>query len=118
MIGLIDIDDFSEYNYKNSFDTGNKLLRSFESKLNIKLSNLEYIKYLGTDEFIFKCEGSYSENSTSLTKLMSELWDEAGLTISIGILNDEESINEIVIKKLKACVHIVKQNGKNKIYVE
>lgn len=27
MIGLIDIDDFTEYNYKNSFDTDNKLLR-------------------------------------------------------------------------------------------
>ncbi len=118
MIGLIDIDDFTEYNYKNSFDTGNKLLRSFESKLNIKLKSLEYIKYLGTDEFIFKCEGSYSKNAACLTELMSELWDEAGLTISIGILNDEDLLNEVTIKKLKACLYIVKQNGKNKIYVE
>ncbi|MBI3521382.1 MAG: GGDEF domain-containing protein [Bacteroidetes bacterium] len=118
MIGLIDIDDFTEFNHKNSFDTGNKLLCSIESKLNIKLNDLKYIKRLGTDEFIFKCEGSYSKNSKNLANLMSELCDEAGLTISIGILNDEESINEITIKKLKACVYIVKQNGKNKIYVE
>lgn len=118
MIGLIDIDDFTEYNYENSFDSGNAVLGSVESKINVKLNSLEYVKHIGSDEFIFKCEGPYSKNSTNLLKVMNELWDEFKLTISISILNDEETFDERTIKKLKACLHIVKQNGKNKIYVE
>jgi len=115
VFGLIDIDNFTQFNHKFGYEQGNKLLEIFEDLINETLNPL-FSKRLNSDEFIFQLNGSFKENERVLFDLLSIINVKLGITISIGIAEADENFDyKQNIKYLMSNMLIAKRNGKNKI---
>ncbi len=116
--GIIDIDNFTEFNLNNSFECGNKLLINFEELINLHIKPYEYRKLDG-DEFLFSVKGTFEDNKSSLIQLMSDVKEKLNITISFGLLESKNKYSfKRIITELKMNLLIAKQNGKNKIFIK
>lgn len=115
--GLLDIDNFSEFNKLFGYERGNRLLIETEITLQESLKPL-YAAKLNSDEFIFHLNGSFLENKNSLLFLLSNLNKKFDITASIGILEVRRNFDfDKIINHLMTNMLYAKINGKNKIYV-
>lgn len=116
--GIIDIDNFTEFNLENSFECGNKLLINLEKLINLYIKPYEYRKLDG-DEFLFSIKGTFEHNKSSIIQLMSEVEKKLNITISFGLLESKTKYSfKKVITELKMNLLIAKHNGKNRIFIK
>lgn len=116
--GIIDIDNFSEFNLNNSFECGNKLLINLEELINLHIKPNDYRKLDG-DEFLFSVRGTFEHNKSSIIKLMSEVEKKLNITISLGLIESKNKYSfKRIITELKINLLVAKQNGKNKIFIK
>lgn len=113
---LMDIDDFSLYNLKYSFEKGNIILSRI-SEIAKEFLNPKYWIYLGSDEYYFSATKGWSEKESSIFKFMQKIKSELEITVSIGIMTVDKSIlPREVFGILRDNVINAKLNGKNSIY--
>ena len=115
---LLDIDDFTIYNLKLGFEIGNALLNEILELIH-KIPNQCGFRRVDSDEFLFCCFGTFNENKQNLVRLMQAVETNLKVTVSIGAteINGDIELDEILLNILKRYVLIVKNNGKNKIYI-
>ena len=113
---LMDIDDFSLYNLKYSFEKGNVILTRI-SEIAKEFLNPKYWIYLGSDEYYFSATKDWSEKDSSIFKFMQKIKSELKITVSIGIMTvDRNILPKEVFGILRNNVTNAKLNGKNSIY--
>lgn len=113
---LMDIDNFSLYNLKYSFEKGNIILSRI-SEIAKEFLNPKYWIYLGSDEYYFSATKGWSEKESSIFKFMQKIKSELKITVSIGIMTvDKNILPREVFGILRDNVINAKLNGKNSIY--
>jgi diguanylate cyclase (GGDEF)-like protein len=118
-ICLLDIDDFNRYNFEFSFELGDKVLQNIDTYIN-NIQTIVHSIRLGSDEYIFSCEGDFESNKEFLFKLMQDTERNLEVTISIGVVETSEKLSqpEEVLKQLKLNLMKAKENGKNRLLVK
>jgi len=113
---LMDIDDFSLYNLKYSFEKGNVILNQI-SEIAKETLNPKYWIYLGSDEYYFSATKDWSEKESSIFKFMQKIKSDLKITVSIGIMTvDKNRLPREIFSVLRNNVINAKINGKNSIY--
>lgn len=117
LYGLIDIDNFTDFNLKYGYEKGNELLVSVESAL-LELLKPNYSARLNSDEFVFHLNASFGDSKGQLLFLLSELSIKFGITVSIGLLEVEKTLDfDKIINHLMKNMLFAKMSGKNMIYL-
>ena len=114
---MIDIDDFGNYNFQNTFEKGNNVLKGINEILQLNIEPIEW-KKLDGDEFLFTVEGSFDEHTKALTSAMVSVYNDYGLTLSLGLIELEEKKEwKDTIAELRGNLFTAKIQGKNKICI-
>ena len=112
---LLDIDNFSLFNFSNTYEKGNLVLQDLESLINKLVKPHAFIR-LGSDEYFFCCLNDFETNSKTLFRFMQMVEAELKITVSIGISEFIRDFNfESDLWTLKRNLQIAKYHGKNKI---
>ncbi len=113
----IDIDNFREFNIKNSFEFGNIKLKELEELIKIKITP-SYLIRIESDEFYFSFPVSFETHKEKLFHLLQIIENQLGFTVSIGVTERNNILPEELIKTLKHNTTIAKIYGKNKLFIE
>lgn len=117
LFGLIDIDNFSDYNRLHSFEAGNVVLNELQILI-INYLKPNFLLRLGSDEFYFSCDESFIVKKKLFIELLAKIQEELNLTTSIGLT---EMVNvtdpQILFNQLRKNLNYSKINGKNLISI-
>jgi len=114
---LLDIDNFSYFNFKYGFEQGDILLEKVCKKIKQNILHTEFTGRLGSDEFLIIVEFTYISNNIFID-LLNIFKKELKITASIGLLNLKLIPQpETLIISLHSAVQEAKSNGKNQICI-
>lgn len=116
---LLDIDDFTIFNFLNSHERGNILLEQLSYTIK-QIPALNKITRVDSDEFLFSCFGNFEMNKKNLFLLMQTIQSELKITVSIGVTerNSFTTSSDYILSKLRRGLLTAKDFGKNKLHFE
>jgi len=113
---LMDIDNFSLYNLRHSFEKGNNVLTRI-SEIAKEILIPEHWIHLGSDEYYFSATRDWSQKESAIFKFMQAIKCDLDITVSIGIMTSDKNIlPSEIFSILRNNVINAKINGKNSIY--
>ena len=121
---LIDIDDFKKVNDTYSHQKGDEVLEKIGKILNNSSRKMDFAARYGGEELCLVLPNTKSDKAYEIAtrireKIKSFIFDDFFVTVSIGISQSDENINDEIklIRKADKALYKAKENGKDQVVI-
>ena len=121
---LIDIDDFKKVNDTYGHQKGDEVLEKIGKILNNSSRKMDFAARYGGEELCLvlpntKSDKAYEIATRIRAKIKSFIFDDFFVTVSIGISQSDENINDEIklIRKADKALYKAKENGKDQVVI-
>ena len=121
---LIDIDDFKKVNDTYGHQKGDEVLEKIGEILNNSSRKMDFAARYGGEELCLVLPNTKSDKAYEIAtrireKIKSFIFDDFFVTVSIGISQSDENINDEIklIRKADKALYKAKENGKDQVVI-
>ena len=121
---LIDIDDFKKVNDTYVHQKGDEVLEKIGEILNNSSRKMDFAARYGGEELCLVLPNTKSDKAYEIAtrireKIKSFIFDDFFVTVSIGISQSDENINDEIklIRKADKALYKAKENGKDQVVI-
>ena len=121
---LIDIDDFKKVNDTYGHQKGDEVLEKIGKILNNSSRKMDFAARYGGEELCLVLPNTKSDKAYEIAtrireKIKSFIFDDFFVTVSIGISQSDENINDEIklIRKADKALYKAKENGKDQVVI-
>ena len=121
---LIDIDDFKKVNDTYGHQKGDEVLEKIGKILNNSSRKMDFAARYGGEELCLVLPNTKSDKAYEIAtrireKIKSFIFDDFFVTVSIGISQSDENLNDEIklIRKADKALYKAKENGKDQVVI-